>query len=204
MTASTDIAFSPAVKAEQSRLGSRDAYARVEAKGGWSDRIDDALAQFIAARDSFYLATAAADGQPYVQHRGGPPGFLKVLDEKTLAFADFTGNRQYITIGNLAENPKAFLFLMDYANRRRIKIWGTAEAVEDDAELLARLTDMDYGGRPERAIRFHLNAWDANCPQHIPRLLPEPAVAHAIAKLQARIAALEKALADTARPPEAG
>ncbi len=128
----SDIAFTPAVKAAQARLGSRAGYAKMEQRGGWRDTVTADLARFIAERDSFYLATASADGRPYIQHRGGPKGFLNVLDEHTLAFADFSGNRQYISMGNLAENDQAFIFLMDYANRRRIKIWGRAEVVEDD------------------------------------------------------------------------
>ncbi len=137
MTPSSDIAFSPSVKAVQARRGSRAGYAKMEQKGGFATTIDDALAEFIAEQRSFYLATANDEGQPYIQHRGGPKGFLRVLDDKTLAFADFSGNKQYITTGNLADNPKAFIFLMDYANRRRVKIWGTARAVEDDPELVA-------------------------------------------------------------------
>ena len=186
----SDIAFTPAVKAEQARRGSRDAYARMEEKGGWQAAITPELAAFIGERDSFYLATAAAGGQPYVQHRGGPKGFLKVLDKNTLAFADFRGNRQYISSGNLAENDKAFIFLMDYANRRRIKVWGRARVV-DDGELTARLTDGAYRGRPEQAIVFTVEAWDVNCPQHItPRYTEDE-----VAGLRARIEQLEGALA---------
>jgi uncharacterized protein len=162
----SDIAFNPAVKAVQERKGSRKGYERMEEKGGWSDRVTTELARFIAARDSFYLATASVAGQPYVQHRGGKRGFLKVLDDKTLAFADFRGNRQYITAGNLSENAKAFIFLMDYPNRRRVKLWGRASVVDDD-ELLAHLRDADYAGKPEQAIVFTIEAWDVNCPQHI-------------------------------------
>jgi predicted pyridoxine 5'-phosphate oxidase superfamily flavin-nucleotide-binding protein len=162
----SDVAFSPAVKGIQERKGSRKAYERLEDKGGWCDRVTAELGRFIAARDSFYLATASADGQPYVQHRGGKRGFLKVLDEKTLAFADFRGNRQYITLGNLSENAKAFVFLMDYPNRRRIKLWGRARAVDDD-KLLTYLHDADHPGKPEQAIVFTIEAWDVNCPQHI-------------------------------------
>ena len=163
----SDIAFTPAVKAAQEQRGSREAYARMEQRGGWQHKVTADLAEFIAQRDSFYLATASADGQPYIQHRGGPKGFLKVLDEQTLAFADFVGNAQYISIGNLDENDKVFLFLMDYPNRRRIKIWATAEVVEGDDKLLKRLVDSGYGGQPERAIVFQVEAWDMNCPQHI-------------------------------------
>jgi uncharacterized protein len=189
--ASTDIAFSPSVKAVQERRGSRAAYARLEQNGGWDTKIDAVLAKFIAGRRSFYLATASKDGQPYVQHRGGPPGFLRVVDETTLAFADFAGNRQYVTTGNLAENPRAILFLMDYQHRRRVKIWGQARVIEDDPELIARLFPEDYRARPEAAILFTVEAWDANCPQHIPQLLFVEDVAAAIDVLEKRIAALE-------------
>ncbi len=189
--ASTDIAFSPSVKAVQERRGSRAAYARLEQNGGWDTKIDAVLAKFIAGMRSFYLATASKDGQPYVQHRGGPPGFLRVIDETTLAFADFAGNRQYVTTGNLAENPRAMLFLMDYQHRRRVKIWGQARVVEDNPELIARLFPEDYRARPEAAILFTVEAWDANCPQHIPQLLFAEDVAAAIGVLEKRIAALE-------------
>jgi predicted pyridoxine 5'-phosphate oxidase superfamily flavin-nucleotide-binding protein len=191
----TDVAFTPAVKALQARRGSRTAYARLEARGGWQGTVTPDLAAFVAARDSFYLATASAGGQPYIQHRGGPPGFLHVLDERTLAFADYSGNRQYITAGNLAENPRAFIFLMDYATRRRIKLWGRARAVEEDEGLLARLAPP--GGKPavERAIVFEIAAWDANCPQHIPVKHDE----REVAPLRARIAALEQENAELRR-----
>ena len=189
--ASTDIAFSPAVKAVQERRGSRTAYARLEQNGGWDTKVDAVLAKFIAGMRSFYLATASKDGQPYVQHRGGPPGFLRVIDETTLAFADFTGNRQYITTGNLAENPRAVLFLMDYLHRKRVKIWGQARVIENDPELIARLFPEDYRARPEAAILFTVEAWDANCPQHIPQMVFAEDVAAAIEVLNERIAALE-------------
>ena len=170
----SDIAFTPPVKAAQEQRGSRAGYARMEEKGGWSDEITPELAAFISQRDSLYLGTASADGQPYIQHRGGPKGFLKVLDNKTLAFAGFSGNRQYISVGNLDENDRAFIFLMDYQNRRRIKIWGRAEFVEDAPSLLERLVDTTYGAVVERALVFHVEAWDANCPQHItPRFTEE-------------------------------
>jgi len=189
--ASTDIAFSPAVKTVQERRGSRMAYARLEQNGGWDTKIDAVLAKFIAGMRSFYLATASKDGQPYVQHRGGPPGFLRVIDETTLAFADFAGNRQYITTGNLAENPRAVLFLMDYLHRKRVKIWGQARVIENDPELIARLFPEDYRARPEAAIQFTVEAWDANCPQHIPQMVFAEDVAAAIEALNERIAALE-------------
>ncbi|HEY3677523.1 MAG TPA: pyridoxamine 5'-phosphate oxidase family protein, partial [Bradyrhizobium sp.] len=134
-TYSSDVAFTPAVKAIQSRKGSRDAYAQVEENGGWRTEVDDNLAAFLAQADSFFLATASADGQPYIQHRGGPKGFVKVLDKTTLAFADYSGNRQFISQGNLSENPKAHIFLIDYAHRRRVKIWGEARVVDDDPAL---------------------------------------------------------------------
>ncbi|MFQ5775701.1 MAG: pyridoxamine 5'-phosphate oxidase family protein [Kiloniellaceae bacterium] len=191
----SDVAFTPAVKAAQERLGSRAGYARMQEKGGWRDRITPDLAAFLAERDSFYLATASAGGRPYIQHRGGPKGFLKALDERRLAFADFRGNRQYITLGNLSENDRAFIFLMDYANRRRIKIWGRARVVEGDAALLERLADPAYEGRPERAMVFEVEAWDVNCPQHITQRYTEDDIAPAFAELQARIAELEDQLA---------
>ena len=188
----TDVAFTASVKALQSRAGSRAAYARLEEQGGFEDRVTPKLAAFVAERDSFYLATASADGRPYVQHRGGPRGFLRVLDDRTLAFADFGGNRQYITLGNLAENDRAFLFLMDYATRRRIKVWGRARVVEDDPALLARLADPSYDAVPERAIVFTIEAWDTNCRQHIPVLVDAGEAAAAADALRARIAALER------------
>lgn len=191
----SDIAFTPAVKAQQERLGSRRSYAKVEESGGWNDRVNDDLETFLAARDSFYLGTASADGQPYIQHRGGAKGFLKVLDPSTLAFADYAGNKQYISMGNLAENDQAYIFLMDYPNRRRVKIWGRAEIIEDDPALLERLLEPGYKARPERVFVFHIKAWDVNCPQHIqPRFTAEE-IAPTIEKLEGRIAALEEELA---------
>ncbi len=164
----SDIAFTPSVKAVQVRLGSRQHYAHMEERDGWSDTITPELADFLREQDSFYLATASGDGRPYIQHRGGPKGFLHVLDDRTLAFADYKGNRQYISIGNLSENTQAFLFIMDYATQTRIKIWGKAAIIEDDPELLRRLTDSKYKGRPERVIRFRVEAWDANCRRTFP------------------------------------
>ena len=187
----SDIAFTPAVKAEQEKRGSRAGYAKMAEKRDWQDTISNDLKAFIAERDSFYLATSGKDGQPYIQHRGGPKGFLHVLDERTLALADFSGNRQYITIGNLAENDRAHIFLMDYANRRRVKIWGRAEVVEDDAELLERLTPEGYKARPERVIVFTITAWDVSCPQHITPRYDDETVRQATEKLTARVAALE-------------
>ena len=191
MTPSSDIAFSPSVKAVQARRGSRAGYAKMEQKGGFATTIDDALAGFIAEQRSFYLATANDEGQPYIQHRGGPKGFLRVLDDKTLAFADFSGNKQYITTGNLADNPKAFIFLMDYANRRRVKIWGTARAVEDDPELVAKLMPEGYRARGEQAVVFTIEAYDVNCPQHIPQMVFAEDVAEIVTGLRKRIGELE-------------
>lgn len=187
----SDIAFTDAIRIAQSKRGSREKLAEMPEDGLWFDRVTPVLKQFLAARDSFYLATASADGQPYVQHRGGPAGLLRPLDDKTLGFADFSGNRHYVSLGNLSENSRAFIFLMDYANRRRVKLWGRAKIVEGDNALNESLSQADYKGRIERAILFDIDVWQANCPQHIPRKFPEADVAHAIATLKARIAELE-------------
>jgi predicted pyridoxine 5'-phosphate oxidase superfamily flavin-nucleotide-binding protein len=167
MAIPSDIAFTPAVKAAQTRKGSRPAYARWEIARGMQDRVTPDLAEFIAERRSFYLATSNADGQPYIQHRGGPPGFLRVLNHQTLGIADFRGNRQHVSLGNLSENPKACIFLMDYEHRRRIKIWGRARIVEEDSALVETLFPGGYGAKAEQAMLFSVDAWDANCPQHI-------------------------------------
>jgi uncharacterized protein len=194
-TYSSDVAFTPAVKAVQARKGSRAAYADVEARGGWRTEIDDNLAAFLAEVSSLYFATASAAGQPYIQHRGGPKGFVRVLDKNTLAFADYGGNRQYITQGNLSENPKAHIFLMDYAHRRRVKIWGKARVVDDDPALLKSLMPQGYKARPEQVILFRISAWDTNCPQHIPQKFDAADVAAALAARDARIRELEAELA---------
>ena len=190
-TYASDIAFTPSVKAIQGTRGSRASYARMEEAGSWKTRITPDLAAFIAAQTSVFHATANTEGQPYIQHRGGPKGFLRVLDETTIGFADFAGNRQYITAGNLADNPKAYLFLIDYAQRRRIKIWGEARVVADDAALVGKLMPEGYKARPEQVILFTVAAWDANCPQHIPQRFEAADVAAALAERDARIAALE-------------
>jgi predicted pyridoxine 5'-phosphate oxidase superfamily flavin-nucleotide-binding protein len=192
----SDIAFTPAVKAIQTSKGSRASYARNERSRGWESQVTQDLAGFLAGLDMFYLGTANAEGQPYIQYRGGSPGFLKVLDDHTLGFADFGGNRQYITLGNLSENPKAFIFLMDYANSQRVKLWGTAKVVEDDPALLERLRDSDYPGKVERAIVFTVEAWDANCQQHIHQRFTQAQIAPAIEEMKARIADLESQLAE--------
>ena len=188
---SSDVAFTATVKAIQARKGSRRSYAQMEEKGGWTTVITPELANFIAAQTSVFLATANAEGQPYIQHRGGPPGFMRVLDDKTIAFVDFAGNRQYITQGNLADNPKAYLFLIDYAHRQRIKIWGTSRVVEGDVELMKKLMPEGYRARPEQVIFFTVSAWSANCPQHIPQRFDAANVAAALADRDQRIAALE-------------
>lgn len=191
ITSSSDVAFTPAVKAIQARKGSRRAYANQEQAGGWSTEVTPDLKAFIEAQTSIFLATANAEGQPYIQHRGGPAGFLNVLDAHTLGFVDYAGNRQFISSGNLADNPKAYLFLIDYAHRRRIKIWGTARVVEGDDALVTELMPPDYRARAEQAILFTVSAWDSNCPQHIPQRFEAADVAAALAERDARIAALE-------------
>jgi len=188
---SSDIAFTASVKAMQAWRGSRQAYAKMEARGGFETKLTPDLIAFLTEIDTAYLATANAAGQPYVQHRGGPKGFICALNETTLGFADYAGNRQYITLGNLDENGQAFLFLMDYAHRRRIKIWGRARLVEGDPELISRLMPKSYSARAERAILFEVNAWDVNCPRHIPQKVDAGEVAEVLAKLQSRIETLE-------------
>lgn len=187
----SDVAFSPSVKAIQSKHGSRAAYARMEQGEGWETRITPDLARFIAAQTSVFLGTANAAGQPYIQHRGGPAGFLRVLDDHTIAFADLRGNRQFITLGNLSENPRAQLFLIDYAHRQRVKIWGEARVVEDDPELWAKLVPSGQRPRGEQAIVFTVTAWDANCPKHIPQRFDAEDVAQKLSERDSRIAELE-------------
>jgi uncharacterized protein len=191
LATSCDVAFSASVKAVQERRGSRRSYRRLEENGGWRTKVTPDLVAFLAERDSVYLGTANVAGYPYIQHRGGPKGFVRVLDEKTLAFADYAGNRQYISTGNLAENDRAFLFLMDYANRRRIKLWGRARIVENDPELLARLMPDGYQAKPEQAIVFMIEAWDVNCTKHIPQKFDAADVTVALERLQHRVDALE-------------
>ena len=191
----SDIAFTPAVKTIQAEKGSRQNYARMELGRGWQTTITPDLVEFLADLDMFYLGTANAEGQPYIQHRGGAPGLLKVIDNRTLGFADFGGNQQYITLGNLSENPKAFIFLMDYANSQRVKLWGTARVIENDPDLLERLRDPSYPGKVERAILFKVEAWDINCPQHIHKRFSQRQIAPVIEKLQDRVRELEAELA---------
>jgi uncharacterized protein len=202
-TYSSDVAFTPAVKAIQTRKGSREAYANAEKRGGWRTEIDEDLAAFLGETNSFYLATASADGQPYIQHRGGPKGFVKILDKSTIAFADFGGNRQYITQGNLSENPKAYIFVMDYAHRRRVKLWGEVRVVDDDPALTLSLMPQGYKARPEQVILFRIATWDTNCPQHIPQKFDAADVAAALASRDARITELEAELAALKGQPAA-
>jgi predicted pyridoxine 5'-phosphate oxidase superfamily flavin-nucleotide-binding protein len=190
-TYASDVAFTPAVKSIQTRKGSREGYAHAEQRG-WRTEVDENLAAFLADASSFYFATASADGQPYIQHRGGPPGFLRVIDTHTIAFADFAGNRQYITSGNLAENDRAQLFLLDYATRSRVKVWCTARMVEDDPALVERLMPPGYAARAEQALVFTVKAWDTNCSRHIPQRFEAADVAAALAARDARIEALER------------
>jgi len=190
MTNNSDIVFTPAARRAQAERGSTRAYEKRVA-AGFPDRVTPDLAAFIGELDTAFLATVSAAGAPYIQHRGGPKGFIKGLDDKTLGFADYAGNRQYITISNLAENDRAYLFLLDFAARRRIKLWGRARVVENDPALLARLADPGYRARPERAILFTVEAWDVNCSQHITARFSEAEIAEATAVLRDRIATLE-------------
>ena len=190
----SDVAFTETVKAIQSRKGSRHAYARMEQGSGWQTTITEDLKLEIESQVSVFLATANAQGQPYVQHRGGPPGFLCVPDDKTIAFADFAGNRQFITQGNLSENPKAQLFLVDYTRQRRIKIWGTAQVVEGNAVLTGKLMPPGYRARPEQVVLFSVTAWDVNCPQHIPQRYEAADVKATLDDRDLRIANLEAEL----------
>ena len=186
-----DVKYSPSVKAEQARLGSRKMFEDRD----WNTEITDDLRQFLAAIDTFFFATASADGRPYIQHRGGPPGFLKTIGSHTLAFADFAGNRQYITLGHLKENDQAHIFILHFATRQRVKLWGRARVVENDVELMERLVDPAYKARPQRAVVFTVEAWDINCPQHIVPRYSEAEIAPAVDALTARIKELEAEVA---------
>ena len=189
----SDIAFTDTVKKIQEKHHSRSNYAKMEESGWWKNEITPDLEHFLKEQDSFYLSTSNADGQPYTQHRGGPKGFLKVIDSKTLAFADFTGNRQFITAGNLSENNKAFIFLMDYTTQTRIKVWGTAR-INDDKKILESLSDESYKARVERSIIFTIEAWDVNCRQHIKKRFTEDEVDRITDPLKKRIEELEQML----------
>jgi predicted pyridoxine 5'-phosphate oxidase superfamily flavin-nucleotide-binding protein len=197
---SGDVAFSDAVKRMQEAKGSRGTIQRMMEKRPWATRLTPEITDFIVQRDSVFLGTANRAGQPYIQHRGGPPGFLHVMDDQTIGFADLAGNRQYITLGNLSENPSALLFLIDYSTRLRVKFWGRARVVEDDPDLVARL-QPETRGRAERAILFEVETWDVNCPSHIPVLVDAKAAADAIARRDARIAELEAELVQIKTSP---
>lgn len=186
------IAFTPAVKAMQEKMGSRENYERFVEKGADNNAVTPELAQFISAMDGFYLGTVTSNGYPYIQFRGGKAGFLKILNPRTLGFADFRGNVQYISVGNLSESDRAFLFLMDYRNRRRLKILGRARIVEDDPAVIEQVQDREYSATVERAIIFEIEGWDWNCPQHIPIRYSETEMEMA----QARIRELEALLAE--------
>jgi predicted pyridoxine 5'-phosphate oxidase superfamily flavin-nucleotide-binding protein len=188
MSKSEDVLFSPAVKAEQTRLGSRKMFEDRE----WQSEITDDLRQFLEAIDTFFLATASADGRPYIQHRGGPPGFLKPIGMHELAFADFAGNKQYVTLGHLRENDRAHIFILHFATQQRVKLWGRARVVEGDLELMERLVDPSYKARPQRAIVFRIEAYDINCRQHIVPRYSEAEIAPSVNKLIGRIKELEE------------
>jgi hypothetical protein len=186
----SSVVFSPAAQKAQAERGSAKAYEARIAEG-FPDRITPELAKFIAEQDTAFLATASGDGAPYVQHRGGPKGFIKIIDEQTLGFADYRGNRQYITLANLGENDRAFLFLFDPARRQRIKLWGRARVVENDPALVEKLFDPGYKARPERAILFTIEAWDVNCSSHIVRRFTEAEIEQALNTVTAKITELE-------------
>ena len=182
--------FTPAAQQAQAERGSAKSYQQ-RVDEGFPDRITDELAKFIAQQDTAFLATATADGAPYVQHRGGPKGFIKIIDDRTLGFADYRGNRQYITLANLSENDRAFLFLLDPSRRQRIKLWGRARVVENDPALIERLFDKGYKARPERAILFTIEAWDVNCSSHIVTRFTEAEIEQAFAAVKAKVEALQ-------------
>jgi predicted pyridoxine 5'-phosphate oxidase superfamily flavin-nucleotide-binding protein len=191
-----EIAFTPAVQDFQEKLGSRKAYAGALEGPDHHDRLGEAEASFIATRDSFYLASVSETGWPYIQHRGGPAGFLKVLDERTIGFADFRGNRQYISLGNLAGNDRVSLFLMDYPRRARLKLLGRARAVDrdEDRELVERLAVPEYKATVERGIVIAVEGFDWNCSQHIMPRFTVDEISAAVAPLHQRIAELEEQL----------
>src|SRR3954454_20360908 len=190
VNSNSDIVFTPAARRAQAERGSAGLYER-KAAAGFPTTVTPELAAFIAEQDTAFLGTASADGAPYIQHRGGPKGFIKVVDERTLGFADYRGNRQYITLGNLSENDRAFLFLIDFSRRQRIKLWGRARVVEHDGALVEKLFDHGYKARPERVILFTIEAWNANCSQHITARLSEPEIEQMLGTVQQQIGALQ-------------
>ncbi len=190
MIDNSDLVFTPAARRAQAERGSAQGYAQRVVEG-FPDRVTPELAKFLAEQDTAFLGTVSAEGAPYIQHRGGPKGFIKVVDERTLGFADYRGNRQYITLSNLAGNDRAYLFAIDFARRQRIKIWGRARVIEDDSALIAKLFDAGYRARPERAILFTITAWDTNCSSHITARFTEADIVEATTALRQRIAELE-------------
>jgi uncharacterized protein len=192
----TEIAFTSGVKTAQTRYGSREIYEKFTQQGITEDILTESEIEFIQARDGFYLGTVGSNGYPYIQFRGGATGFLKIIDEKTLGFADFKGNLQYISVGNLIECNRVFLFLMDYAHRRRLKIWGRATVIDQDPELLAKLSVPNYPAEVERGIIITIEAMSWNCPQHIPLKYSEAEVAAITTPLLAKIKKLEEKLAE--------
>ena len=208
MSNNSNLVFPPAARKAQAERGSDRLYEK-QVQSGYPDTVTPDLADFIAQLDTAFLATVSENGAPYIQHRGGPKGFIKVIDDKTLGFADYRGNRQYITIGNLVGNDHAFLFLLDHANRQRIKVWGRTRVVEYDDALIAKLFDDGYRAKPERAILFTIDAWDVNCSQHITARFTHAEVAEAskmlvekMAILEAENAALRAKLAALGMPPQ--
>lgn len=193
-----DIVFTDTIRSVQGKYGTRDFNARLE-KSDRTPDLDENIISFIQSRDSIYFATATADGRPYIQHRGGEPGFIRVIDTKTLGFAEYPGNKQLITTGNLAENPHAYMFLMDYPNRQRIKLWGRAEIVDDPDFVKSVADEIPGRHQPERALRFHIDAWDINCPKYITPRYTEAEVARATEIMRSRIAELEAEVAKLKR-----
>ncbi|MBV9259803.1 MAG: pyridoxamine 5'-phosphate oxidase family protein [Pseudolabrys sp.] len=186
----SEIVFTPAARAAQAERGSAHSYDKRVAEG-FPDRVTPELTAFIAEQDTAFLATATKDGAPYIQHRGGPKGFIKIVNDRTLGFADYRGNRQYITLANLSENDRAYLFLLDPGRRQRIKLWGRARVVGDDAALVEKLFDEGYKARPERAILFTIEAWDVNCSQHIVTRFTESEIERALQPVRDKLIALE-------------
>jgi len=189
---SSDVAFTPSVKAIQVARGSRAAYAKMEARGGFRVEVDDDLRAFLAEVDTAFVATASSEGQPYIQHRGGPRGFIRALDDRHVGFVDFTGNRQYVTAGNLVDNDRVCVMAIDYSTRSRVKIWGHARVVPAAPELVDALASPDYRAKIEHAVVIEVTAWDMNCPQHIPQKVNAAEVAQLVGGLRARIGELER------------
>src|SRR5262245_4968555 len=201
MSNNSDLVFTPAARRAQAERGSAEHYAKRVAEG-FPDRVTPELAKFLAEQDTAFLATVSADGARYIQHRGGPKGFIKVVDERTLGFADYRGNRQYITLSNLQGNDRAYLFVLDFARRQRIKLWGRARVIEGDTALIAKLFDEGYRAKPERVIKFTIEAWDTNCLSHITARFSEDDILEATAAMRQRLAELEAENARLRAKPE--